>query len=175
MKLTACYMEYYHQGIGASHHLFNILSGIASEDPNHLDDPIDGASFLSQNAGARVLGSPGWHWAFYIGQRIMEMKIVNFFGTLSPTCTSPSPSPSESNAHPTTTSSNTQDAPPTILPALLTRLLYHHFHDDTVRIGKDAKEVVGKYMDTFVREAIARRRLGGWRTVGWRLGDIFWG
>lgn len=62
----------------------------------------------------------------------------------------------DSDALPTTTRAGTQDAPPTIPPALLTRLLHHHFQDDTVRIGKDAKGVVGKYMETFVREAIAR-------------------
>jgi len=51
---------------------------------------------------------------------------------------------------------NTQDPPPTIPPALLTKLLHHHFKDDKMRIGKEANAVVGKYMETFVREAIAR-------------------
>jgi hypothetical protein len=51
---------------------------------------------------------------------------------------------------------STQDAPPTIPPALLTRLLHHQFKESKTRIGKDAKGVVGKYMETFVREAIAR-------------------
>ncbi len=51
---------------------------------------------------------------------------------------------------------NTQDPPPTIPPALLTKLLHHHFKDDKMRIGKEANGVVGKYMETFVREAIAR-------------------
>ncbi|CAD6581277.1 MAG: hypothetical protein ASARMPRED_000568 [Alectoria sarmentosa] len=62
----------------------------------------------------------------------------------------------ESETLPTTTSMGTEDAPPTIPPALLTRLLHHHFHDDKVRIGKEANGLVGKYMETFVREAIAR-------------------
>lgn len=62
----------------------------------------------------------------------------------------------ESDAPPTTTRIGTQDAPPTIPPALLTRLLHHHFQNDKVRIGKDANGVVGKYIETFVREAIAR-------------------
>lgn len=62
------------------------------------------------------------------------------------------------------------DLPPTIPPPLLTKLLHHHFpsnqtrsgtgpKDDggsNVRISKDAMGVVGKYMETFVREAIAR-------------------
>lgn len=50
----------------------------------------------------------------------------------------------------------TQDSPPTIPPALLTRLLHHHFQDEKMRIGKEANGVVGKYVETFVREAIAR-------------------
>lgn len=50
----------------------------------------------------------------------------------------------------------TQDPPPTIPPKLLTRILHHHFKDSNIGIGKDANELVGKYMETFVREAIAR-------------------
>ena len=49
------------------------------------------------------------------------------------------------------------DPPPTIPPALLTRLLHHHFSTKgNVRISKEANGAVGKYMETFVREAIAR-------------------
>lgn len=53
----------------------------------------------------------------------------------------------------------TQDPPPTIPPQLLTRLLNHHLEkkaDGVKQIGKDANALVGKYMDVFVREAIAR-------------------
>ncbi|KAL6720570.1 hypothetical protein ACLMJK_002494 [Lecanora helva] len=52
--------------------------------------------------------------------------------------------------------SSTQEPPPTIPPALLTKLLHRHFKDDKIKIGKDANKVVGRYMETFVREAIAR-------------------
>ncbi|KAI4139262.1 MAG: hypothetical protein LQ341_004281 [Variospora aurantia] len=55
--------------------------------------------------------------------------------------------------------SGTQDPPPTIPPQLLTRLLHHHLEkkeDGVKQIGKDANALVGKYMDVFVREAIAR-------------------
>ena len=52
--------------------------------------------------------------------------------------------------------SSTQDPPQTIPPALLTKLLHHHFKGEKTRIGKEADGVVGKYMETFVREAIAR-------------------
>ncbi len=51
---------------------------------------------------------------------------------------------------------DTQEPPPTIPPKLLTRILHHHFKDSNVGIGKDANDLVGKYMETFVREAIAR-------------------
>ena len=51
---------------------------------------------------------------------------------------------------------STQDPPLTIPPKLLTKLLHHHFKDEKVRIGKDANALIGKYMETFVKEAIAR-------------------
>ncbi len=53
-------------------------------------------------------------------------------------------------------STSTQDPPQTIPPALLTKLLHHHFKGERTRIGKEADGVVGKYMETFVREAVAR-------------------
>lgn len=56
----------------------------------------------------------------------------------------------------TTAPTNIHDPPPTIPPQLLTKLLHHHFFDEKTRIGKDANAVVGKYMETFVREALAR-------------------
>lgn len=75
----------------------------------------------------------------------------------------------ESMGSPKASPSPLNDPPPTIPPALLTKLLHHHFpsnqpqsgtgHKDVgsnVRISKDAMGVVGKYMETFVREAIAR-------------------
>jgi hypothetical protein len=43
-----------------------------------------------------------------------------------------------------------------IPPKLLTRLLYEGFEDKDMKIGKEAMLVVGKYMETFVREALAR-------------------
>ena len=56
----------------------------------------------------------------------------------------------------TKTLANLNDPPPTIPPQLLTKLLHHHFSDAQTRVGKDANAVVGKYMETFVREALAR-------------------
>jgi hypothetical protein len=52
------------------------------------------------------------------------------------------------------------DNEPTIPLALIHTLLNHHFSDkDKTRISQDAKAVIGKYVDTFVREAIARSAL----------------
>ena len=51
------------------------------------------------------------------------------------------------------------DPPPMIPPSLLNRLIHHTSPDKNMRIGKDAMGVVGKYMETFVREAIARAAL----------------
>ncbi|RJE20408.1 hypothetical protein PHISCL_07258 [Aspergillus sclerotialis] len=45
---------------------------------------------------------------------------------------------------------------PAIPPKLLTRLLHQHFQNEKTKITKDANEVVAKYVDTFVREALAR-------------------
>jgi len=43
------------------------------------------------------------------------------------------------------------------IPAdLLTRLLHENFKEDGTRLSKDAGRAVGKYMETFVREALAR-------------------
>lgn len=49
--------------------------------------------------------------------------------------------------------------PPEMTPIpenLLARLLYHGFEDKQTVIQKGALELTAKYMDTFVREAIAR-------------------
>jgi CENP-S associating Centromere protein X len=50
-----------------------------------------------------------------------------------------------------------QDDEPIVPLALVHTLLHHHFSDkDKTRISQDAKALIGKYVDTFVREAIAR-------------------
>lgn len=49
-----------------------------------------------------------------------------------------------------------EDRQKSIPPALLTRLLHEFFEKEGTRITKDANEAVAKYMDVFVREAIAR-------------------
>ena len=46
---------------------------------------------------------------------------------------------------------------PKVPLSLLHRILHHNFRDkDNTRITTDAKEVLGKYVEVFVREAIAR-------------------
>ncbi|KAJ5450739.1 uncharacterized protein N7458_007188 [Penicillium daleae] len=45
---------------------------------------------------------------------------------------------------------------PKIPAKLLTRLLHHHFQSEKTKVAKDANMVVAKYVDVFVREAIAR-------------------
>ncbi|KAI5928256.1 CENP-S associating centromere protein X-domain-containing protein [Camillea tinctor] len=49
-----------------------------------------------------------------------------------------------------------QESQKTIPPELLTRILHEFFEKDGTRISKDANAAVAKYMDIFVREAIAR-------------------
>ncbi|KAI1820559.1 CENP-S associating centromere protein X-domain-containing protein [Xylaria intraflava] len=44
----------------------------------------------------------------------------------------------------------------TIPPELLTRICHEFFEKDGTRLSKDANKAVAKYMDIFVREAIAR-------------------
>lgn len=44
----------------------------------------------------------------------------------------------------------------TIPPELLTHVLHQFFEKDGTRVSKDANAAVAKYMDIFVREAIAR-------------------
>ncbi|OIW27721.1 hypothetical protein CONLIGDRAFT_447613 [Coniochaeta ligniaria NRRL 30616] len=44
----------------------------------------------------------------------------------------------------------------TIPPGLLTRLLHEFFAKEGTRVTKDANAAVARYMDVFVREAIAR-------------------
>ena len=49
------------------------------------------------------------------------------------------------------------DNPDSTIPEkLLNALLHHHFENKKTRIGPEATELMGKYVDTFIREALAR-------------------
>ncbi|QDS77803.1 hypothetical protein FKW77_005694 [Venturia effusa] len=54
------------------------------------------------------------------------------------------------------TKERTLDPAMPIPPKLLTRILWEGFEDKDMKIGKEAMSVVGKYVETFVREAVAR-------------------
>ncbi|KAE8350874.1 CENP-S associating centromere protein X-domain-containing protein [Aspergillus coremiiformis] len=45
---------------------------------------------------------------------------------------------------------------PAIPAKLLTKIVHHHFKNQKTKIAKDANGVVAKYVDVFVREALAR-------------------
>ncbi|KAL8801803.1 MAG: hypothetical protein Q9182_004210 [Xanthomendoza sp. 2 TL-2023] len=64
-----------------------------------------------------------------------------------------------SSSHKIHAPSSTEDPSPILPPKLITRILYHNLEKEGgegTKIGKEANKLVGKYMDTFVREAIAR-------------------
>ncbi|RFU31930.1 hypothetical protein B7463_g4398, partial [Scytalidium lignicola] len=65
---------------------------------------------------------------------------------------SSSPAPSVDGAQ----STQRQDPKVTLPPKLLTRLLHEFFKHDNTRISQDAGVAIGCYMETFVREALAR-------------------
>ncbi|KAK1754405.1 centromere X protein [Echria macrotheca] len=52
--------------------------------------------------------------------------------------------------------SDEEEPAKSIPPELITRLLHEFFEKDGTRITKDANEAATKYIDVFVREAIAR-------------------
>lgn len=60
----------------------------------------------------------------------------------------------EGEETPTQTSSSGDS--PTIPSDLLTRLLHEFFKDENTKMSNDANTLVAKYMETFVKEAIAR-------------------
>ncbi|KAI9782146.1 MAG: hypothetical protein M1816_001980 [Peltula sp. TS41687] len=56
----------------------------------------------------------------------------------------------------TAQASSSSGESPAIPPDMLTRLLHEFFKDENTKISSDANTLVAKYMDTFVKEAIAR-------------------
>jgi CENP-S associating Centromere protein X len=87
--------------------------------------------------------------------------------TSRPTTTSKKSRPSTSS---TRGAEADDDLPPPIPPKLLTRLLYEGLEDKDMKIGREAMAVLGKYFETFVREALARAALE--RQGGTGTGDV---
>jgi hypothetical protein len=69
----------------------------------------------------------------------------------------PAPPPPPRRQQATTTAANRSGEPEKTIPKnLLTRVLHEFFEKDATRISRDANGAVGRYVDVFVREAIAR-------------------
>ena len=51
-------------------------------------------------------------------------------------------------------------------PALLARLVHENFDDKTIRMSKPANEVLKRYMNIFMREAVARAAEGKKERLG---------
>lgn len=71
--------------------------------------------------------------------------------------------------------SDDEEPEKSIPPDLLTRILHEFFEKDGTRITKDANNTVARYMDVFVKEAIARsaaEREGGFLEVQLTLAHI---
>ncbi|KAG9558824.1 hypothetical protein KCU61_g4248, partial [Aureobasidium melanogenum] len=65
------------------------------------------------------------------------------------------PQPAPAHASAAVIGSKADDIP--LLPsALITRLLHESFDDKSTKIGKDANALTARYLDLFVREAVAR-------------------
>ncbi|KAL4915501.1 CENP-S associating centromere protein X-domain-containing protein [Aspergillus aurantiobrunneus] len=62
---------------------------------------------------------------------------------------------------------------PLIPPKLLTNLVHHNFRNEKTKIAKDANGVVAKYIDVFVREAVARAAFERAESAGGGLADGF--
>lgn len=56
--------------------------------------------------------------------------------------------------------------------ALLARLVHENFDDKTVRMSRPANEVLGRYMNIFMREAVARAAVGKKERLGIGSGDM---
>lgn len=68
-----------------------------------------------------------------------------------PRATSPHPVP-----QPAAAVGGPADGIPLLPSALITRLLHEAFDDKNIKIGKDANALTARYLDLFVREAVAR-------------------
>jgi histone H3/H4 len=58
--------------------------------------------------------------------------------------------------HPAATIGTKKDDIPLLPSTLITRLLHESFEDKSIKIGKEANTLTARYLDLFVREAVAR-------------------
>lgn len=73
----------------------------------------------------------------------------------NPPARDPSPLPQQQQ-QPVAQIGGPQDGIPLLPSPLVTRLLHESFDDKNVKVGKDANALVARYLDLFVREAVAR-------------------
>lgn len=76
--------------------------------------------------------------------------------SLSPFSSAAQPAPLPQPPHPATAIGSKKDDIPLLPSALITRLLHESFEDKSTKIGKDANALTARYLDLFVREAVAR-------------------
>lgn len=76
--------------------------------------------------------------------------------SLSPLSSALQPAPAPPPQHPASAIGSKKDDIPLLPSALITRLLHESFEDKSTKIGKDANALTARYLDLFVREAVAR-------------------
>ena len=76
--------------------------------------------------------------------------------SLSPLSSALQPAPAPPPQHPAAAIGSKKDDIPLLPSALITRLLHESFEDKSIKIGKDANALTARYLDLFVREAVAR-------------------
>jgi histone H3/H4 len=76
--------------------------------------------------------------------------------SLSPLSSALQPAPAPPPQNPASAIGSKKDDIPLLPSALITRLLHESFEDKSIKIGKDANALTARYLDLFVREAVAR-------------------
>jgi histone H3/H4 len=76
--------------------------------------------------------------------------------SLSPLSSAAQPVPPPPPKHPAAAIGTKKDDIPLLPSALITRLLHESFEEKSTKIGKEANALTARYLDLFVREAVAR-------------------
>lgn len=131
----------------------------AAEEADNMDlddDSADGSAALKKAPNKAKATAARLNPTARAGVQLVEDEEV-----LSLSDTAPSP--------PSTASQEEISGVPA---PLLTRLLHESFVDKSLKIGKEANEIMRTYVDTFIREAVARAALSkNERAAGDELGD----